>query len=31
VTSIYGAQDSLNWTPTANESMFVMDMSWTGD
>jgi peptide/nickel transport system substrate-binding protein len=29
VTSIYGAQDSLNWKPTANETMFVMDMSWS--
>jgi peptide/nickel transport system substrate-binding protein len=31
VTAIYGASDDLEWTPTANESLFVMDMGWTGD
>jgi len=25
---IYAAAKQLQWTPTANESMFVMDMSW---
>ncbi|MGX1100142.1 ABC transporter substrate-binding protein [Amorphus sp. MBR-141] len=25
---IYGAQDALNWTPTANESLFLNRMSW---
>lgn len=29
VTSIYGAPKALNWAPTANESMFIMDMSWS--
>lgn len=29
VTSIYGAPTALNWAPTANESMFIMDMSWS--
>ncbi len=24
----YGARKELQWTPTPNESMFVMDMSW---
>lgn len=28
VYSIYGASKSLKWKPTANEAMFVMDMSW---
>jgi peptide/nickel transport system substrate-binding protein len=31
VTAIYGASDDLEWTPTANESLFVMDMNWTGE
>jgi peptide/nickel transport system substrate-binding protein len=26
--AIYGANAKLNWTPTANEAMFVTDMSW---
>ena len=26
--AIYGARKELQWTPTANESLFVMDMSW---
>jgi len=30
VTAIYGAKAELEWTPTANESLFVMDMAWTG-
>lgn len=28
VYSINGANKSLNWQPTADEAMFVMDMSW---
>ena len=28
-TAIYGAGDSLEWSPTANESLFVMDMRWS--
>lgn len=27
--ALYGASSSLQWTPTANEAMFIMDMSWT--
>lgn len=27
--AIYGASKNLKWQPTANESMFVTDMSWT--
>ncbi len=30
VTSIYGVRNELNWKPTANESMFIMDMAWSG-
>lgn len=26
---IYGASKKLSWSPTANESLFIMDMSWT--
>ncbi len=26
--AIYGAKKNLQWTPTANESLFLMDMSW---
>ncbi|PWV95635.1 peptide/nickel transport system substrate-binding protein [Hoeflea marina] len=26
--AVYGANAKLNWEPTANESMFIMDMSW---
>ena len=26
--AIYGAKKGLQWTPTANESLFLMDMSW---
>ncbi len=26
--AIYGAKKGLKWTPTANESLFLMDMSW---
>lgn len=26
--AVYGANEKLNWEPTANESLFVMDMSW---
>lgn len=26
--AIYGAKTGLQWTPTANESLFLMDMSW---
>ncbi len=26
--AIYGANSALKWSPTANESVFVMDMSW---
>jgi len=26
--AIYGARKGLVWTPTANESLFLMDMSW---
>ena len=28
--SIYGARAGLQWTPTANEAFFVMDMKWQG-
>ncbi|MBS9719681.1 ABC transporter substrate-binding protein [Tianweitania sp. BSSL-BM11] len=28
VFALYGAAKNLEWTPSANESMFVMDMSW---
>jgi peptide/nickel transport system substrate-binding protein len=28
VYAIYGASKHLNWQPTADESMFIMDMSW---
>jgi len=27
--AIYGANASLNWSPTANESISIMDMAWT--
>jgi peptide/nickel transport system substrate-binding protein len=26
--AIYGARKQLKWTPTPNEAMFIMDMSW---
>ena len=26
--AVYGASEHLNWEPTANESLFIMDMSW---
>ncbi|MFN7104952.1 MAG: peptide ABC transporter, partial [Pseudorhizobium sp.] len=26
--ALYGAAKNLQWEPTANEAMFVMDMSW---
>ena len=26
--AIYGAGTGLQWTPTANESLFLMDMAW---
>lgn len=26
--AIYGAKSNLKWSPTANESVFVMDMAW---
>ncbi|MFK7891204.1 MAG: hypothetical protein AB8B63_10355, partial [Granulosicoccus sp.] len=26
--AIYAAKDGLKWTPTANESVFIMDMNW---
>jgi peptide/nickel transport system substrate-binding protein len=26
--AIYGANASLNWRPTANESISIMDMAW---
>lgn len=29
VYALYGASERLQWQPTANESMFVMDMSWS--
>lgn len=29
VYGLYGANANLEWQPTANEAMFVMDMSWT--
>ena len=28
VTAIYGAREGLDWRPTANESLFAMDMRW---
>lgn len=28
VYALYGASSSLKWEPTANEAMFIMDMSW---
>ncbi|MBP1849243.1 ABC transporter substrate-binding protein [Rhizobium halophytocola] len=28
VYALYGASKSLDWKPSANEAMFVMDMSW---
>lgn len=28
VYALYGAAENLEWTPTANEAMFIMDMSW---
>ncbi|MGV8935810.1 MAG: ABC transporter substrate-binding protein [Allorhizobium sp.] len=28
VYAVYGANKKLNWQPSANEAMFVMDMSW---
>ncbi|MFT8243375.1 ABC transporter substrate-binding protein [Roseomonas sp. BN140053] len=28
--AIYGARNGLQWTPTANEAFFVMDMKWQG-
>ncbi|ESR23765.1 ABC transporter substrate-binding protein [Lutibaculum baratangense] len=28
---IYGARDGLQWTPTANESLFLNRMSWQGE
>ncbi|MCX8279325.1 ABC transporter substrate-binding protein [Phyllobacterium sp. 0TCS1.6C] len=28
VYALYGAAKNLQWTPSANEAMFVMDMSW---
>lgn len=29
VYGLYGANANLQWQPTANEAMFIMDMSWT--
>ncbi|MDO9525092.1 MAG: ABC transporter substrate-binding protein [Gemmobacter sp.] len=28
VYALYGASSNLKWEPTANEAMFIMDMSW---
>jgi peptide/nickel transport system substrate-binding protein len=28
VYALYGASTNLEWSPTANEAMFIMDMSW---
>lgn len=27
--AIYGANDALTWRPTANESVYIMDMAWS--